>query len=175
MTRWRSGQMSDERDRVPLILQSALVAAPLLFIGLPAWILVIVLQLFDIDARAEVGIAMACVLPVALFFFARLCAKSGLIRSNASPVAIALLQSSAAALALWLLDRLPDGWRSSVGPGGRDEGNVAGFVVAAIIFVAGWAALAMFSGREAPAEPPPPTVPTPHHDGGAERARRLPP
>jgi uncharacterized membrane protein YoaK (UPF0700 family) len=167
--------MSDERDRVPLLLQSALVATPLLFIGLPAWILVIVLQLFDIDARAEVGIVMACVLPIALFFFARLCAKHGLIRSNASPVAIALLQSGAAAFALWLLDRLPGGWRSSVGPGGRDEGNVAGAVVAAIIFVAGWVALAMFSRREARAEPPPLAESTPHHDEVAERAGRLPP
>jgi hypothetical protein len=58
--------MTDERDRIPLIFQAALASVPLLFIGLPAWLLVVLLRLFDIDASVPVGIVMACVLPVAL-------------------------------------------------------------------------------------------------------------
>ena len=166
--------MADERDRIPLIFQAALASTPLLFIGLPAWLLVVVLRLFDIDWSVPVGVVMACVLPVALFLFARLCAKHNLIKSTASPVAIAVLQSAAAAFSLWLLPRLPDGWRSSVGPGGRDEGNVAGVLMAAMIFVAGWIALAVFSGREPRGEAASSVEPIPPRDDPAGRARRLP-
>ena len=167
--------MADERDRVPLILQAALASAPLLFIGLPAWILVVLLGLFDIDARVPVGIVMACVLPVALYLFARLCAKHHLIQPTASPVAIAVLQSAAAAFGLWLMPRLPEGWRSAVGPGGRDAGNLAGALMAGMIFVAGWIALALFSGRAVSSEVAPSAEPIPHRDDPATRARRLPP
>ena len=165
--------MADDRDRIPLIFQAALASTPLLFIGLPAWLLVVLLRLFDIDARWPVGVVMACVLPIALFLFARLCAKHNLILPTASPLAIALLQSAAAAFGLWLLPRLPDGWRSTVGPGGRDEGNVAGALLAAMIVVAGWIALALFSGREVRGEVAPPAEPIPHRDDAANRARRL--
>ena len=167
--------MADDRDRIPLIFQAALASTPLLFVGLPAWLLVVVLRLFDIDARWPVGIVMACVLPFALFFFARLCAKHNLIQPNASAAAIALLQSAAAAFGLWLLPRLPDGWRSTVGPGGRDAGNVAGALLAAMIFVAGWIALALFSGREVHGAAAPSVQSIPPGDDAAARARRLPP
>lgn len=167
--------MADERDRVPLILQAALVSAPLLVIGLPAWLLVVVLQLFDIDARLTVGVVMACVLPIALFLFARLCARHNLIQPTASPIAIAVLQSAAAAFGLWLLPRLPSGWHSAVGPGGRDVGNLAGALMAAMIFVAGWIALALFSGRQVGVEPGTFEEPAPLRDDPADRARRLPP
>ena len=167
--------MADDRDRIPLIFQAALASTPLLFIGLPAWLLVVVLRLFDIDWSVPVGVVMACVLPVALFLFARLCAKHNLIKSTASPVAIAVLQSAAAAFSLWLVPRLPDGWRSSVGPGGRDEGNAAGVLMAAMIFVAGWIALAVFSGRESRGDAAPSVEAIPPREDAATRARRLPP
>ena len=166
--------MADDRDRIPLIFQAALASTPLLFLGLPAWLLVVVLRLFDIDWRVPVGVVMACVLPIALFLFARLCARHNLINSNASPAAIAVLQSAAAAFSLWLLPRLPAGWRSTVGPGGRDAGNVAGFLMAAMIFVAGWIALALFSGREPRGEAAPSVEPIPPREDAATRARRLP-
>ena len=118
---------------------------------------------------------MACVLPVALYLFARLCAKHNLIKPTASPVAIAVLQSAAAAFGLWLMPRLPAGWRSAVGPGGRDAGNVAGALIAGIIFVAGWIALALFSGREMRREVTTTSPESPPRDDPAARARRLPP
>ena len=86
-----------------------------------------------------------------------------------------MLQSAAAAFSLWLLPRLPDGWRSTVGPGGRDEGNVAGFLMEAMIFVAGWIALAVFSGTDPRGEAAPSVEPIPQHDDAANCARRLPP
>ena len=167
--------MADERDRVPLILQAALTSTPLLFIGLPAWIVVILLRLFDIDARVPVGIVMACVLPIALFLFARLCAKHNLIKRTASPVAIAVLQSVAAAFGLWLLPHLPSGTTSVSGPGGQQGGSPAAALMVGIIFVAGWIALALFSGKEAPVEVSTPAEPIPPSDDAATRARRLPP
>ena len=168
--------MTDERDRVPLILQAALVSTPLLFIGLPAWILVVILQLFDLDARWEVGVVMACVLPVALFLFARLCARHRIIRPDASPLALAVLQSAGAAFGLWLLPHLPSGASAVGGPGGRSGGGPAGAIIAGIIFVAGWIALALFSSGEQPVDPSPPAepIPSPQNDPAA-RARRLPP
>lgn len=139
--------MSDDKQLPPLVLQAALVSTPLLFIGLPAWVVTILLQLFDVDARPTIGIVMACVLPVALFLFARVCARHGLITPNASPAAIALLQSAAAAFSLWLLPRLPGGWQSATGPGGRDAGNLAGFLMFVLIVAGGTLALALFSRK----------------------------
>ena len=167
--------MAADRDRVPLILQAALTSTPLLFIGLPAWILVILLQLFDIDARVPVGIAMACALPIALFLFARLCARHNLIKRTASPLAIAVLQSIAAAFGLWLLPHLPSGTTSVSGPGGRQGGSPAAALMAGMIFVAGWIALALFSGKEPPVAGATPAETIPPRDDAAARARRLPP
>ena len=45
--------MADGRDRIPLIFQAALASTPLLFIGLPAWLLVVILRLFDIDGECR--------------------------------------------------------------------------------------------------------------------------
>jgi hypothetical protein len=166
--------MSNDTDRVPLIFQSALVSAPLMFIGLPAWILVVILQLFDIDILMEVVIVMACVLPIALWIFASVCRRYGLIHASASPVAIAIFQSAAAAFGIWLYPQLPSHWRSSVGLGGRQGGSLAAVLMTAMIFVAGWLALVIFSGKSADVDPKPPEPPPPPPDPLADGGRRLP-
>jgi quinohemoprotein ethanol dehydrogenase len=136
--------MSDDKQLPPLVMQAALVSTPLLFIGLPAWVVTILLRLFDIDASVVIGSVMACVLPVAMFFFARQCAKHSLIRPDASPLAIAVLQSGAAALALWLLPQLPDGWQGSpTMSSSQSGGGVAGFLMFAMILAGGVIALAV--------------------------------
>jgi hypothetical protein len=128
----------------PLLVQAAFLATPMLFLGLPLWIVELVLRLLDLDARTILFGVGACVIPPAVYLFAGLALRTGLVRRDASPLAITLALVLGAALAAWLVPQLAESWGSPKRIGGRDGGSFAGVAMVAIIVAAVAVALRWF-------------------------------
>ena len=137
-----------EPDLPPVIFQSALCAAPSLFLGFLGWLIFLILQLFDVDGRAILPVPVLCLLPFATFYFTKTCAASNLIRPNASPLAVSLFVGAGTALALWLMPYLEELFPGGQGRHGKSNGGPTPFIMVAIVFVAGGIALNFFPSRK---------------------------
>lgn len=141
---------SNHKELPPLILQAALCAAPSTFLGFLAWFLFLGLQLFDVEARALLPIPVLCLLPFMTFYFSRTCARSGLIRPDASPLAVSVMIGAATALAIWLMPYLEELFPGGRSRHGKSDGGPTGFIMFAIVSAGGWIALKCFPQKTRP-------------------------
>lgn len=140
---------NDEDELPPLLVQAAFLAAPMLLLGLPLWIVDLALRLFDVDARAILVAAGACLIPPAVYLFAGLALRTGLVRRDASPRAITLALALGA-LAASLVAHFAGSGGSPRSIGGRDGGSLATFAMVAIIVAALAVALRWFPRKDGP-------------------------
>ena len=131
-----------------MVVQGALCAAPSLFVGFLAWLIFLILQLFDVDGRAILPVPVLCLLPLVTFYFTRACAANKLIRPDASPLAVSLLIGAGTALALWLMPYLEELFPGGQGRHGKADGGPTPFIMVAIVYVAGAVALNFFPSRK---------------------------
>lgn len=141
---------TDDDGLPPLLVQAAFLSAPMLFLGLPLWIVDLGLRLFDVDARAILVAAGACLIPPAVYLFAGLALRTGLVRRDASPRAITLALVLGALVAGLVASFA--GISGPPGPVGRRDGfSIATSAMVAIVVAAVAVALRWFPRKDGPA------------------------